>query len=476
MIRPYRLITTIVMGVALGAQSQAMTLNDFLAQVKERNLSYQGSADQATGAVLKAREADLIFSPNLFAEARAGQDAKPNTPPMKMYDEMKTQNYSLGLKQQFSFGLQAKLSYDLNKTDFVNASSALNPTSYWDATPKLELTMPLWGNGFGRAAVANETVLREQNIADQFSSKGQADSLLAQAETTYWSLSAWLDAVKIQQQALQAAQNIYEYVAKKRRMNLGEEADVVQAQALVEARTLELQVARNQADEFQRSLNRFLNQDSNTPVGDLEKLDYKSLESISVPQVRTGDLAEVKAAEAQLAAAKASSVLVYERNRPTLDVYGTYAMNGRDETTSEAMKNAGRDDLDTAFVGVRLNVPLNLAAASDAKVGALKTERAADLKNRYAQYNQEQAWVNLTRSLQDARDNLRLLSRIETAQKAKLDTERTRLRQGRTTTYQVLLFEQDYSQAAISKVKSAVNILSLQSQIKLYQEPPKGAR
>ena len=69
-----------------------------------------------------------------------------------------------------------------------------------------------------------------------------------------------------------------------------------------------------------------------------------------------------------------------------------------------------------------------------------------------------------------------LLGRIENAQKTKLEVERTRLRQGRTTTYQVLLFEQDYSAAALNRVKSAANILALQTQIRLYQTPAEGGK
>jgi outer membrane protein TolC len=57
---------------------------------------------------------------------------------------------------------------------------------------------------------------------------------------------------------------------------------------------------------------------------------------------------------------------------------------------------------------------------------------------------------------------------MESAQRAKLENERVRLRQGRATTYQVLLFEQDYSQAQVSRVMTATELLSLKTQLKLY--------
>ena len=470
-------MSLIFIGLALlllDNRAHALTVNEYLNQVKQESLGYKGQKEQSEGAALKAREADLFFTPQLFAEAVVGQDAKPNTP--SMYDEVKSQNYSLGLSQQFSFGLQGKIYYDLGRTEFVNAGPAISPSKYWTAAPKIELTMPLWGGGFGRTSSANQEASRQQNIAEQYTAEGQSLVLLVNAEAAYWRLAAWQDVVRIQEQAMKAAQNILDYVSKKQRMNLGENADVVQARALVEGRTLELQVARNEAAEAQRNFNRFLNRDVNAPTESLQTLDYVSLESLELPKDRPGVRADVKALEAQLAAAKAASTLARERNRPTLNLFGNYAMTGRDDELNEAMKASGKADRDTAFIGLRFNMPLNFGATADVKAGADKAERAAELNRQQALYAQDADWTNLVRNVSDLRENLKLMGRIEQAQKAKLEAERNRLRQGRTTTYQVLLFEQDYSQAALSRAKSAAGILGLQSQIKLYQNTPEGAK
>lgn len=464
------LLVVVALSVGLGSVSGALTLNEYLDQVKGQSNAYKGTSMQSEAAYLKSREADLIFTPQLFADFRTGHDSKLGSPAVMVYDRVETQTYRLGVAQQFNFGLQTRLYYDLNKTNFVNGSFGSNVlTNYWDATPKIELTMPLWGGGLGRTARANEEAVRQQNYAESFNSGYQANNVLIGAEAAYWRLSAWQDVVAIQEQALKAAQNIYDYVARKQKMNLGEKSDVIQAQALVEGRTLELQVAKNEYQEALRSFNKFRNAESYAPVSNLQPVNYKALEGLAVPAQRPGDRLDVKATEAQLNSAKAASALVLERNRPTLDLSGAYALNGRDEKLNEALKDAGQTSRDTAFVGLSFKMPLNVGAASDTKAGALKAEKAAELNYEYAKYGQEQDWNNLTRNLSDARDNLRLLGRIEEVQKSKLENERTRLRQGRTTTYQVLLFEQDYTSAALTRVKSAANILGLQSQLKQYQ-------
>lgn len=459
--------------------SHGLTLQEYLQQVEGQNRGYQGSTQQSEGAQLKSREADLIFTPALFAEARMGSEGKLASPAVSVYDKVENSNYKLGLAQQFSFGLQAKFYYELTHTDFVGANFGPTvQTKYWDASPKLELNMPLWGGGFGRTARANEELLRQQNSADKFSSGALAKNYLVGAEAAYWKLSAWNEVIRIQEQALKAAQNIHDYVDRKQKKNLGEKSDVIQAQALVEGRTLELQVAKNEYQEALRAFNKFRNQEPHAPVENLEGIHYQALENLTLPATRPGDRLDIRATEAQLASAKASAQLVRERNRPTLDLYGTYALNGRDEEFNEAVRNTETSNRDSAFVGMRLNIPLNLTASADARAGALKAQKAAELNHDYALYAQDMDWATLTRTLSDARDNLKLIGRIEEVQKLKLENERARLRQGRTTTYQVLLFEQDYSQAAANRVKSAAQILGLQSQVKLYQtqNTPEGAR
>lgn len=123
---------------------------------------------------------------------------------------------------------------------------------------------------------------------------------------------------------------------------------------------------------------------------------------------------------------------------------------------------------DSAYVGLRLKVPLYVTATDDAITGAKLQKNAAERNEKNLRYEQEQQWNDIVQKLNESKQALKLATKMEAAQKAKLENERTRLRQGRTTTYQILLFEQDYSQAQASRVRSATQILNLQSQIKLY--------
>jgi outer membrane protein TolC len=118
---------------------------------------------------------------------------------------------------------------------------------------------------------------------------------------------------------------------------------------------------------------------------------------------------------------------------------------------------------------VKFSAPLDFSAVSDARKGADLNAIGSDLVYQQKVQDQNNQWQTLVTGLRNAQKRLELAMIIATAQKEKLDYERVRLRQGRTTTYQVLLFEQDYTGAEYAKTNAAYQVLTLSSQIKLYQ-------
>lgn len=468
-------LTVVLAAVLMGQKASALTLTEYMTEVQRESLGYKASSEQASAAGLKEREADLFFSPRWFVDARVGHDGKEPFASTISYKRLYLQNYSLGLSQEFKFGLQTKLSYALDRTEVEGATLPAGvPNSFWRATPTLELSLPLWANGFGRTTEANAEITRQQNRAEKLGANAQNTAFLVEAEAAYWRLASAREVVNVQTQALQQAQSILDYVSRKAKMNLGENSDILQAKALVEARAFQLKQAQNQEKAVQRVLNTFLNRKADSVIGSLEPLNYGSLQKVEVPTVKSGDRYDVQAAAAQALITQSAAQLVAERNKPKVDLYGSYSLDGTEPDLDKAMAEAGTIYRDSAFVGVRVSVPFNMGALGDAKAGALKAQRAAELSYEHKKFSQEQDWENLVQQLAEAKESLRLATNIVTAQKLKLDNERIRLRQGRTTTYQVLLFEQDFTQSEVARVQAAALLLGLQAQIKLYQTSSEG--
>lgn len=457
----------IFLGVmALSSNSFAVTLNEYLSEVRKENLAFKSSEAKVESATLLANEASLITSPSFFLQAQSMFDTKLGTPPMSMYSKYQNDSIAAGISQQFSFGLQTKLSYSAVKNSYKG--STFSTPKYWDFSPNVELVMPVWGNGFGSTVKAQETLTKAQNDVERLAELATLQGLLVEAEMTYWQLAANQERVKIQEEALSSAKKIYQYVLSQKNKNLGESADVLQANALVEAYTLQLQQAKNEKQRLERAFNKFMNKEVGTKVEDLEKISYSELETFPIPEKRPGVKYDVLIQKTQTTLADASSVVTEERNKPRLDLMGGYTLQGRGVEASKALDNSTSTKYDSGYVGVMFTVPLNFSASDDARFGARKMKEAAKLKYQHAEFNQEEEWGDLKEKMSESRTSLKLARSMENAQKAKLENERIRLRQGRATTYQVLLFEQDYSQAQVSRVMTATELLSLKTQLKLY--------
>ncbi len=472
----YKRLKTVKAGlmcVALIATSPSLThatsLEEYLNQVRSQNKEQIGTTQQAEAASYKAYEGGLIFTPSFFAEGRRSKDGKQSSPPMLTYDYIETEAFAAGIKQQFSFGLQAKLQYQLVHTNFVNAPALTGKNDFYDASPAIELTMPIWGNGFGRTARAQQEALQSSGNAESLGAQAKLTGLEVDAENAYWNLAVAKNILSIQEQALKQAEAIYDYVNKKAQMRLGEDSDVLQAKALVISRQLELKKAQTEESNARLTFNTFRGSDSSEVKDQLDAIPYNVLLNMQLPKERPGDRFDVQAAEAQLKAATASAHLELEKNRPTFDIFGGYSLNGRDKSYDDAMGALYGDDRGTRFIGARLNIPLNFSATSKLRQSARLTEEAQRNIYQQKQLTQERDWSMLTTSFNDAKGLLGLSNDLVSAQDIKLKTEQRRLRQGKTTTYQVLMFEQDKSQSEIARLQLTKQLLSLKSNLKMYQ-------
>jgi outer membrane protein TolC len=449
-----------------------LTLSAYISQVQGKNLTAQGSNEQKEGAKGRSREADLIFSPSLFANAQLENDKKLPTIPVPGFDYNfeDTRNYSLGISDTTSFGLQAKLYYALDYTDYDFPGM---PTYFYDARPVIELTQSLWQNGFGRSDRANEEATRAQAESDGWNAQSTRDTLIVNAETAYWKLAIDRELVKIQERALEQSKAIYDYNVHKANMNLVDRADELQSKASYESKKLDLKSAQDDMEAATIAFNSYrnANNESSSSVPavseELISVDWAKLQ-VETSSSTTGMRADVKASEASTRASVANAKIQAEKDKPVFNVYADYALNGRDTSLSPSLSNSFDSGRPTLTVGLKLTIPLNFGATSDAQKGAELNAAGADHMYQQKLRDQESDYQTLIKNLANARQRLALSVTIEEAQLQKLEYEKKRLKQGRTTTYQVLEFEQDYTAAEYTRTNAASQVLNYAAQLKLY--------
>jgi len=455
--------------LSAASAAETLTLTDYLGQVSANNWSYQGSQRQKAGSDARKREADLVFSPSFFTEAQIASDKKE--PDMGMagaanYKELKSETYTAGVSQTYPTGTRAKLYYSLNHYSYLHDGSP--DTRYYTASPVVELTQPLWQNYGGRADKDNEEATRAQAEADAWNAESDLRTLLVNAEKSYWDLATSRELVQVRGKAMEEAQAIYDYVSKRASMNLTDRSDALQARASLETARLNLKSATHNEAAALRAFKAYANMGEAVQVPELMQINWDKVRALPDPVWVKGNRADVKAAEAAANATAANARILAEKDKPALDLKLSYALNGRDADLSSRVSDSLNWDKPTAKAGLTFSIPFNYSASKEARAGALLKEKAAQLSYKQKLLAQASDWRDLTAKLSDARERLELSYTIEEAQRAKLEYEKQRLKEGRTTTYQVLTFEQDYTNAQYTRVSAAAQVLSTLANLKLY--------
>jgi outer membrane protein TolC len=478
--RPYNYFVLLsILTLALGARAQAepvLTLDGYIQQVRARNHAYQGSVETREGSIGRAREADLVTSPSLFSTFEYISDSKLPVLPSFAYDSVNTDHFTLGVSEQFDFGLKSRLYYAYDYTKYVNATipgvTSLDPAFFSprDARPVLELSLPVLGGGFGRTIRAQKEALVAQSRADEYTAENQTREILVQAETAYWALAVNRELVDIQERAVKEAQATYDYNDRKVKRNLAESSDLLQSEAALENAKLSLKAAHDNERSAARQFNTVRNAPVDAVPEALAPIDWDAFERNVVPKVMPGNRADVEAASAQSQAAQATAKVAVENDKPTLELYGSYALNGRSyQSLSDTLSNSFDSGRPTSIVGVRFNMPLNFVAQSEARHGAERQSLGADLRYQQTLADQTQQWNDLINRLHDAQDQYHYARVIENVQKKKLENEKLQLRRGRSTTFQVLQFEQDYTNSQLVRARAGAQALDLRSQLTRYQ-------
>ena len=117
---------------SLFANAAEFTLERYLDQVRAQNPKFRAGIEQNLGGDLRSDEGDLLVTPVLHASAQRSSDSKQPQAPFVRYDKIRSDNYSLGLSELTPFGLEAKLSYNVSRIEYVNFTYpfSLHPISY----------------------------------------------------------------------------------------------------------------------------------------------------------------------------------------------------------------------------------------------------------------------------------------------------------------------------------------------------------
>lgn len=453
------------------AQAAPMSLDDYLRQVQVKDPGSKAATINQDAQRLKKDEADLQTTVRVEGQASHMDDRRPTLMPSFMGTRTTNTSYSLGLAQQSTIGLRWKLSGNLSKTKLYGVT--LPPgtdSSYQDFYPTLELEIPLWRNLFG-----SETRAQVKQVALNLKAAStQADiqnlSRRNEAEMAYWQLANTQEKVRLLKENISRTQKILSWNQSRVKNNLADRSDLYQAQAMHKVRELDLVAGELELEQAQRQFNQMLGVDLNAPVENLNfiEVNEKSLQSL-ISKNRKSRL-DIEVTKQQLAAAQQGTILGRERLRPTVNLFGTSSLYGRDTTYSRAYDESMDGTYPYTVFGVKLIASLDALSTFDVIKGYRMEEKSLELQLTQKRKDSDREWDNYQAQLSNVSAQLRLVRGLEVVQKQKVDNERNRLRTGRTVTYQVLMFEQDYANTQAQRLALELKARQLIANMNLFAE------
>ena len=454
------------------AFAEALSPNDFINQVIDKNEGIKSAQLSEKGALERSSEGGLIFSTNFFTNASYVDDKRPTASVASQGNENKAKILELGLSQATRIGLSGKLSYTLSDIEILGTNPAyLARPSYTDSAVKLELNQSLWQNSFGHQWKLAEKASTSSAKASSLGKRYETQMLIFDAETKYWKLAAIRENINILKENLARTQKVLDFNKIKVQRNLTDTTDLLQSEALMKSRTLDLQNAFDEEKDAMRLFNATRNIESDLVAEDLQYPSIsdiiKRLETLSISQ---GTRNDVKAAEEAMNATRAGQGINKDKTRPDLNLFAVGSFNSRENTNTDAMSKSFDSQHPYYAVGVRFTLPLDFSTRGSIQDGYDKEMLGAELNFKKKKFDQDTEWKSLQKKLELIRQRLNLAKEVKEAQWVKLDNERKRQLNGRSTTFQVFSFEQEYLAAQLNLVQIETTALILLAQEKTFHD------
>lgn len=455
---------------SLSCFSSELTLDKYLGEVTKKNSGIKGTLISSEAKDLRKDEGSLFFKPSFFFTGEYVDDQRPTNSPIIQGTQTLKQNFKAGLAQNLRYGTKLSLSYNHNKTQ-INGTSAdiLQRSKFYDVGPTLEVTQSLWRNFLGAESEATEKAQNFQNEAQKYNAQFSYKQLVMDAKNAYWRLYYAQKSLKVQEESLERAKKLREWNRSRFRSNLIEESEFLQAESNLKKREMEYQFSQTELRTSLRVLNSLRESEGEVILADSNSSNTDKILTASIPEkrkIREDVLATIASSNASISQSELGS----QRNKPSLELYGSYSLNGRNEKYSSASDEAFGTERPMYVVGIRFTTPLDTGALSDFRKSYAQDKIANEMIMKRKTYEVEREWEIFTERFENFKYRLRISRELEQAQEKKLTTEKRLYNQGRTTTFQVLQFEQDFANSQLIKLQSEKDLLAIYNQLMLFAE------
>ncbi len=448
-------------------QSVAISLNEYMGAVEKKN-QYIASTDKSLKASEYKKEAgDIELSPYLFFQSNYTDDQKPPIIP-GFGEKTITQAYTLGVNKKFATGTSASVSSSLAKSDVTG--SIYNTGDPVKGSMAISMSQSLWKNSFGRSTdlrwQREEFVLK----AEQAALYAQKELYLIQAEATFWDYWYQQEEIKIRQSSIERSKRLEAWSKKRLNNGIGDKSDVLQAQALVSTRDLQMLSSKDELVATRKKLLSYIDENQDRAYLKVEA-DFNKNRSLKEFLYAQGDRVISLEAWALYYQSKAKTIIAKEAKesvKPDLSLEASYATNAQNTDWANTANDSSQSERPTSVIGIKFSIPLGGDAKDGVRNSALFEAESSRLQAEKKLADSEVSWQELQRRYEELKKKIEISEKLAELQVAKLSREQQRLNQGRTTTAQVITFEQDADEAQLNLIKLKSELKKLETQARLF--------
>jgi outer membrane protein TolC len=237
----------------------------------------------------------------------------------------------------------------------------------------------------------------------------------------------------------------------------------------MDMRNYELEEAQNQVVLSENRLNEARQLPFGTAIGRLGEWPALALTPGELQVAPDSVREDIAALQKQLESLKAQAELGHEATKPSLDIFGNVLLQGQDQNLQPALASSATTNYPTFYAGVKLSVPLDRVTVSEAAEAAEARRVAAEEMLRRRQYEAGRERENVLLRLAQIQKQFALAGTLVESQQRKLSEEAKRVRIGRSSTFQVLIFEQEALEAEKLLLRNRLALIESHLRLEIFR-------
>ena len=440
--------------VAIAGDSNPINISvaDAVSAALKSNLNLilkQHDVEAAEGSIIEAKSK---FDTQLSADVSAVSEDNLTPVTVGAAEEEDSIAWSAGASKRFSPGTELELSW--NNSNFDSDSNAYLFTPIYNTGLTLGVSQPLLQGRGKEVQTADLESTRTLQKASEFLVDSQAADLAADVKKAYWELVYSYQNLEVLQLALTLAEKLRDDTSAKIKAGKLASIDIYQPESEVARREEDLISGERAIGVAEDNLKLLMNSEdwspSLFPVNQPETAPVHP-EISAVLEKALAHRPDLQAAALQVKASEYQVRKAEDNTLPQLDLKGAVGIGGTDDSYGNAMDGSLSDPETQWQIGISFSRPLNNSLAE----GRLRQAEAAFKKNRTSlellkQEIRRTARVTV-RDVELALKAIEATSKTAVATSKQLEAEQIKFDAGRSTTLDVLVAQQDYSNALSSQ-------------------------